>query len=91
MTKEFLDSNYQKELSSGAMSFHEVNFQENEELAKRFGVVASCVVVAALDGGKVLDFLRLDEAWTRMKERKIFDAYLNEAVEKMKSKAGGNK
>jgi len=86
MTKELLDKQYKNELSSGAMSFHEVDFQADEALAKQFGVIASCVVVAAVKDGKTIDFQRLDEVWTLMKDPIAFDKYINNAIAVMQGK-----
>lgn len=89
MTKALLDRQYKAELSSGDMAFHEVNFQTDEALAKQFGVVASCVVVTAVKDGKTVDFQRLDEVWTLMKDPVAFDKYINDAIAAMQKKGGG--
>lgn len=91
MTKALLDKQYKDELSSGVMSFHEVDFQADEALAKQFGVIASCVVVAAVKDGKIIDFQRLDEVWTLMKDPVAFDKYINDAIAAMQEKSGGVK
>lgn len=91
MTKALLDKQYQDELSSGVMAFLEVDFQREEALAKQFGVIASCVVVAAVKDGKTVDFQRLDEVWTLMKDPVAFDKYINDAIAAMQKKAGGMK
>ncbi len=89
MTRALLDKQYKAELADGGMVFREVDFQADEALAKQFGVVASCVVVAAVKDGKAVAFQRLDEVWTLMKDPVAFDKYLNDAIGVMKQKAGG--
>jgi hypothetical protein len=93
MTKEFLDGNYKSELASGKMIFTEIDFQQNEQIAKRFGVVASCVVVAAEKDGKTVAFKRLDEVWTKMKTPDEFDKYIAAAITAMRAElaSGGEK
>ena len=93
LTRALLDKQYKDELSSGAIIFREANFQTDTALSKQFGVVAGCVVVAAVRDGKTIDFLRLDEVWTRMNDPAAFDKYLNDAIAAMRKKTvdGGGK
>ncbi|MBN2642295.1 MAG: hypothetical protein JXR78_11615 [Victivallales bacterium] len=86
MTKDLLEKNFKAELESGAIIFSEVNFQENEKLAILFDVVASCVVVSVEKDGQVIDFLRLDEVWTKLSNRAGFDKYISDAIAAMKKK-----
>lgn len=89
MTKALLDRQYKADLASGDMLFNEIDFQADEDLAKKFGVVASCIVVAAIKDGKIVDFRRLDEVWTLMKDPPAFDKYINDAIDAMKQKNRG--
>jgi len=57
------------------------NFQENEVLAKQFGVVASVVVVADIESGVVRDFKRLDDVWTLMEQPEAFNRYISAAID----------
>lgn len=86
MTRQLLESKFKKELASRAMAFREVNFQDNEELSKRFGVAAGCVVVAAVRNGEVLEFRRLDDVWTLMRTPSVFDKYISDAIEAVRRK-----
>ncbi|MBN2068931.1 MAG: hypothetical protein JW739_04770 [Opitutales bacterium] len=81
MTKELLDSVYGDDLKAGTIAWEEIDFQENEAMAKRFEVMASCVVVASVSGGEIRDYLRLDDVWTLMDDREQFDAYIRGAIE----------
>jgi len=91
MTRELLDGRFKKELSDGSMVFREVNFQADEAMAKQFGVVASCVVVAAVKDGRTVDFRRLDEVWTLMNDRNAFDRCVSDAIAAMRQKLNGGK
>ena len=81
MTKGLLDKSYAKELADGRVRWQEVDFQENEALAKRFDVMASCVVVALVDSGEVVAFKRLDEVWTLMSDPAAFENYISGAID----------
>ena len=81
MTKKLLDTEYSTALEESKIRWKEIDFQENEELAKKFEVVASCVVVANIDDGAIVDFKRLDDVWTKMKNKQEFDAYVSAAID----------
>jgi hypothetical protein len=89
MTRELLDNSYSKQLADGNIQWIEDDFQENEALAKQFEVVASCVVVAEMKDGTVIDYKRLDEVWTLMKDPEAFDLYISGAIDGYLKKSGG--
>jgi len=89
MTRELLDKAYGNELAEGKIKWIEDDFQENEALAKKFEVAASCVVVAELEDGVVLDYKRLDDVWTKMEDPEAFDRYVSEAITEYLEKVGG--
>ncbi|NCB27858.1 MAG: hypothetical protein EOM62_20755 [Bacteroidia bacterium] len=89
MTRELLDKAYSNELAEGKIKWNEDDFQENEALAKQFEVVASCVVVAELEDGAVLNYERLDEVWTKMMDTEAFDRYISETITEYLKKIGG--
>ena len=80
MTRDLLEREFGQALADGRIEWHEADFQENEALAEQFGVVASCVVVAKMRGEAVLDYKRLDEVWTLLKDVPGFNAYVGDAV-----------
>jgi len=75
--REFADA-----YKAGRIEWKEVDFQQEEVLAKRYGVMVGCVVVANIRGGKDVDFQRLDEIWTKFQEPSGFDQYIISAVKK---------
>ena len=80
MTRELLDNSYSDELAAGKIQWIEDDFQENDALAKQFAVAASCVVVADMKDGAVLDFKRLDKVWTLMKNPAAFNRYISDTI-----------
>jgi hypothetical protein len=93
MTKELMESRYKGDLASGRIIFSDANFQKDEELAKRYGVAAGCVVVSLERDGRVINFQRLDEVWTLNSDKDAFDKYISGAVDTMLKKlaAGAEK
>lgn len=80
MTQSIMNREFAPEISSGRILWEEVNFQENETLAKKFDVVASCVVVAVLNGDQIVSYERLDQVWTLLEKPKEFDSYISTAI-----------
>ena len=80
MAREVVDQQFSDALADGAVEWQEADFQKNDALAKQFDVIASCVVVAKMRGDTVLDFKRLDEVWTLMKDAPRFNAYIGDAI-----------
>ena len=89
MTRKLLDQAYAGELDDGRIKWREVDFQEDEALAEKFGVVASCVVVARVEEGRIADFKRLDEVWTLMQKPDRFNQYISDAVNLFLEQNGG--
>jgi len=89
MTKALLDKAYSSNMASGQIQWQDVDFQENEVLANKFEVIASCVVVANMSNGSILEFKRLDEVWTLMAKPKEFDSYISNAINTYLKKDGG--
>jgi hypothetical protein len=81
MTKDLLERKFAEELKTKKIVFSEVNFQENESLAKKFDVLSSCVVVAKEEDGKITGYERLDKVWTLMSKPDEFNTYVSKAIE----------
>ncbi|MGM0600961.1 MAG: nitrophenyl compound nitroreductase subunit ArsF family protein [Candidatus Rifleibacteriota bacterium] len=80
MAKQLTQKEFDAELSSNKIEWKEVNFQQNQELAKKFDVVSSCVVVAVVKNGQIKSFERLDQVWTLLEKPEEFNAYLRNAI-----------
>jgi len=83
MTKQLLESKYKKEIQDRSILFSEVDFQKNEQLAKQFDVISSCVVVARTKDGKITVFERLDKVWELLDKPDEFNAYISSAIDKL--------
>ena len=81
MTKQLLKEKYSQEMLDDKIEFVEENFQENQALAKKFNVLASCVVVAKIEDGKIVAHQRLDKVWTLFQKPAEFNAYISKAVQ----------
>lgn len=81
MTEQVLEEKYLQEMLDDKIEFVEVNFQENETLAKKFDVLASCVVVAKIEAGKIVAHQRLNKVWTLFQKPVEFNAYICKAIQ----------
>jgi hypothetical protein len=89
LTRDLLDSSYREELAEKKILWIEADFQANEALARQFEVMASCVVVAEMRDGTVIEYKRLDDVWTLMKDAAAFNRYVSEAIDGYLKKTGG--
>ena len=89
MTKDLLDRKYAEPMADGSIQWQDVDFQENDSLARQFEVIASCVVVAKISKSKIIDFKRLDDVWTLMKNPVKFDKYISKTIDSYLTKIRG--
>lgn len=82
MAKKLTEREFAAELESKEIIWEEVNFQENQALAEKFDVHASCIVVAVIKNGKIDSFERLDEVWTLLEKPEEFKSYVRTAIKK---------
>lgn len=82
MAKEVVETQFAEALAAGRIEWYEGDFQLEEDLARRFGVVSSCVVVARRVGGRESEFQRLDEVWTLIDKPTEFREYIASAIRK---------
>jgi hypothetical protein len=82
MTKRLLDSRFKAEMAAGAVTWESADWQKDEELAKRYEVASSVVVVVRRQDGRDAGFQRLDRVWFLLDRPDEFDAYVAEAIDK---------
>jgi hypothetical protein len=80
MAKEVVESAFGALLRDGRVEWRVLNYQEREDLAKRYDVSASSVVVVKVRSGAERDFRRLDEVWQLLDEPLKFRACITAAV-----------
>ncbi|MHC4564053.1 MAG: nitrophenyl compound nitroreductase subunit ArsF family protein [Planctomycetota bacterium] len=79
-TDSLIKSDFAAQLGDGRLEWKAVNFQENEAMAKRYGVGASCVVVVKRRDGREVGFKRLDEVWAKAGDPGEFTRYVSDAI-----------
>ena len=80
LARETVQRDFAADLQSGKVQWRTANFQEDEDLAKRYSIASSGVVVVRLKDGREADFKKLDEAWTLVNDSAAFSAYISGEV-----------
>jgi hypothetical protein len=86
MARETLQENYPQDLAKGTIRWQPVDYWQDAELAKRFGVDSPTLVVTVNDHGKIASYRRLDDTWGLKGDSKAFHAMLVSAVTQAMSK-----
>lgn len=81
MTQALLEREYHEALENGSIQWREIDFMKNIAFAEQFDVAASCVVIARIRDGRIVDYQRLDDVWTLLNDRAAFDDYIRSAIE----------
>lgn len=82
MAKEVVETDFSEAIAAGRIEWREVDFQEREDLAKKYDIASSCVVVVRIENGVETDFQRLDEVWTLSDKPSEFREYVAGAIRK---------
>jgi len=80
MAGKLVDSAFAEAKRAGKLAWKDVDFQENEDLAKRYDVVSSCIVVVHQQDGKDVAFKRLDDVWLLTDKPQEFNEYVAKAI-----------
>jgi len=86
MARETLQENYPQDVANGTIRWQPVDYWQDTELAKRFGVDSPTLVVAVNDHGKIASYRRLDDTWSLKGDSKAFHTMLVKAVSEAMSR-----
>ncbi|MDD3953617.1 MAG: nitrophenyl compound nitroreductase subunit ArsF family protein [Lentisphaeria bacterium] len=82
MAKEVVEKDFATALAAGHIEWQEVNFQEREDLAKKYDIASSCVVVVRIENGLETGFQRLDEVWPLSEKPAEFADFVGSVIRK---------
>ena len=80
MTKQVVETRFADALASGKLAWRTANFQEDEQLAERYDIASSGVIIVKTSGSKELKFAKLDKVWSLNKQPDQFKAYVGDAI-----------
>ena len=81
--KQLLVTEFAADLATGRITWREVNFEQEPDLAKRYDVAASTLVLAKEVDGKETIFRRLDDVWTLAETPADLTAYIRKNVKEL--------
>ncbi|KAF1079252.1 MAG: hypothetical protein GQF41_4448 [Candidatus Rifleibacterium amylolyticum] len=87
---DLVDKEFAEARKTQTLLWENVNFQENAALAKKFDVIATCMVIATVENDQIIDFVRLDDILTLSDKPEEFNAYVRNAVSKELGKMAGS-
>lgn len=80
MAQDVVQREFAEQLSRKTVQWKQVNFEVNEDLARRYNVASSSVVVVQLRDGREVAHQTLDEVWTLVNKPAEFATYIGDAV-----------
>jgi len=78
--KEVVETQFAKELKEGRLEWKAMNFQEHEDLAQRYNIASSSLVIVSKHGGGDVKFENLEDVWTLVGDKPAFVAYVQKAI-----------
>ncbi len=89
---EAVTKGFAEEIKAGKVSFHFIDFQaeENQKFTQGYHIEGPSLLVAQVSGGKVKRYKRLDEMWTKVRDKQEFLEYVQGEVRKYLKQAEGD-
>ena len=75
--RELVESEFADELADGRLVFRTVDYMRDAAFARRYNISSSTIVVTRADSD---DFQRLDEVWTKLRDRDEYFDYVRPAI-----------
>ena len=77
--RELLESEFADALADGRMVFRSVDYMRDTAFARRYNISSSTIVVTRADSE---EFQRLDDVWTKVRNREEYFDYVRAAIRK---------
>jgi hypothetical protein len=83
-----VETDFADELKSGRMTWRVINFEEpaNKHFVQDYGLTTSTIVVTRREGGRDVEWQRLDKVWDFLFEGPAMRAYVKEHIAQLSSK-----
>ena len=81
-TEEAVKKGFAKEIKTGTVSLHFIDFQDEKNAAftKAYGISGPTLIVAKARGEKVAEYKNLKEMWTKVRDKDSFVEYVQTNV-----------
>ena len=80
LTGELMKKEFAEERSTGLIEYRSVDYLKDAAFARRYDIATSTVVLVRFEDGQECGFERLDEVWTRSRNRGEFFDYVGSAI-----------
>jgi len=80
--RELVESEFATELADGRLEFRTVDYMRDMDFARKYNISSSTIVLSRLEDGVETGFQRLDEVWTKTRDRDEFLDYVRTAIRK---------
>ncbi len=87
-TRELLEAEFASELASDRIVFRTVDYTRDPAFARRYNISSSTIVLSRRVEGEEVHFRRLDEVWTKTRDRNEFLDYVRGALREALDQAG---
>ncbi|MFP3937140.1 MAG: nitrophenyl compound nitroreductase subunit ArsF family protein [Phycisphaerae bacterium] len=76
LTKELLEKDFSEQMEAGLIEYRSVDYMKDADFAGRYDIASSTVVLARFEDGREVGFERLDEVWTKARNKEEFLSYV---------------
>ncbi len=80
LARELLEKEFGAEQAAGRLEFRTIDYMRDLAFARKYNVSSSTLVVVRLVGGEEREFQRLDEVWTKIRDREEYFDYVRGAI-----------
>lgn len=80
LAREVIETRFADRLAAGDIRWQTVDFMVREDLAERYDVSASCLVLVSIRDGQEIAFEVLEEVWELSEDPPAFNAYVEGAI-----------
>ncbi len=88
LARELIENEFVAERADGRLEFRTVDYMRDTAFARKYNISSSTIVVVRVVDGEERDFQRLDEVWTKTRDRNEYFDYVRGAIRKSLDKLG---
>jgi len=82
--RNVVETGFAAAAAQGKVQWLEANFQQRDDLARRYEVASSTVVIVKIKDGQETAYNRLDQVWTLYEQPEQFASYVAAAIQTYK-------
>lgn len=83
LAHEIVQKDFASDLQAGRIEWRMANFQTDEDLARRYDIVSSTVVLVKVSQGREVQSRKLNDVWILVDDPPAFNAYVTSEIKKL--------